>query len=848
MFDSWKLKDFKPGEGAKQGAFKEQFLMKEWIDVEVPGDVHKALIKAGKIKDPFYDKNELDCFWMEEREWWYRNQFMYKRSALQLDERLLLIFHGLDTYATVWLNGEKLGTHENMFRPAVFDVSKHIRTNGTNTLALCFQPPLEHVKEVQAPVWGPPRKQQEKRNVMRKAQFGYGWDWGPHLPTIGIWRSVELKREHQATIKAVHFATDEINQKKDNAIVSVKVEVERFAGNEPLEVAITLISPDDAKKIFEKTITLSGSEKDVVKKESISIKQPKLWWTHDLGKPYLYTLKVELLKDNKELEKIEQKVGIRTLELDQSSDTEGKGTRFFRFVLNGVAIFAKGANWIPADSFVGSLTAKRYEQLLAAACNANMNMLRVWGGGIYEHDAFYEICDRMGLLIWQDFMFACAPYPEDNTVFVGEIRAEVRYQVERLRSHPCMALWCGNNENQMIHHRVAMFQKHNNPLPGLLYYDKIIPEIVQELDGYVPYWPGSPWGGAQPNSMDEGDVHDWYVWHGSPIKDEDWEKIRNNRPSGPTPEDVSFIHYAEDMGRFISEFGMHASPVYETLRRCVPADQLYHHSPSMDHHNKDNPKNKGDNLMLTVTGLPKDLKEYIDFSMISQAEGLKFGIEHFRRRKPHCSGSIIWQFNDCWPVLSWSIMDYYGFGKAGYYYTKRVYSPVMASFKALDDGSVELWITNDTLQKVEDTITIQLGTFDKGKVWEEKLKFQVPANFSQVVWKGDGKQIVAKDDQYLAVRSHGKCFPANRHFFAAIKDLKRKVIPPEVKITAKGRHELLVHLNASAYTYYINLTVPDENTHFSDNYFDLVKRENCTVVVTNKKIQLKPEMISVGWR
>ena len=848
MFGSWKLKDFKPGEGVKQSAFKEHFSTKEWIDVSVPGDVHKALIKAGRIKDPFYDKNELDCFWMEESEWWYRNQFMYKQNPLQPDERLLLIFYGLDTYATVWLNEEKLGTHENMFRPAIFDVSKHIHTDQQNTLAICFEPPLEHVKDIPAPSWGPPRKQQAKRNVMRKAQFGYGWDWGPHLPTIGIWRTVEIKRERQAAIKGIHFATVEINQKKDNAIVSVKVEVERFAGNEPLEIAITLVSPDDTKKVFEKSINLNSKGKNLIKEESISVKQPKLWWTHDLGKPYLYTLKVKLLKDNKELGNIEQKVGIRTLKLDQSPDQDEKGTYFFRFVLNGVPIFSKGANWIPADSFVGSLTAERYEQLLTAACDANMNMLRVWGGGIYEHDAFYEICDRIGLLIWQDFMFACAPYPEDNPVFIEEVRAEVCYQVKRLRSHPCMALWCGNNENQMIYHRVAMFREHNNPLPGLLYYDKIIPEIVQKLDGYVPYWPGSPWGGIQPNSMEEGDVHDWYVWHGSPLKDEDWERLRKIRSSGPTPEDVSFVHYAEDMGRFISEFGMHASPVYETLRRCMPVDQLYHHSPSMDHHNKDNPKNKGDNLMLTVTGLPKDLKEYIDFSMISQAEGLKFGIEHFRRRKPHCSGALIWQFNDCCPVLSWSIMDYYGFGKAGYYYTKRVYAPILASFKALDDSSVELWITNDTLQKVEDTIMIQLGTFDKGKTWEEKLKVQVPANSSQVVWRGSGKQIVAQPDHYLTVRSKGKYFPVNRHFFVAVKNLKRKVVPPKVKITANGKHELLIHLNAPAYVYYINLTVSDENTHFSDNYFDLIAGENCIVVANNKKIQLKPEMVSVGWR
>jgi beta-mannosidase len=496
---------------------------------------------------------------------------------------------------------------------------------------------------------------------------------------------------------------------------------------------------------------------------------------------------------------------------------------------------------------VGGLTAEHYEMLLVAARDANMNMLRIWGGGIYEYDAFYELCNRLGILIWQDFMFACAPYPQDDPDFVDEVRAEVRYQVKRLRNHPSMALWCGNNENQMIHHWVTSGQGQPVSLLGALYYDEIMPQIVQELDGFTPYWPGSPYGGPQPNSTVEGDVHDWHVWHGFPV-DGIIEDIGEFLASGPKPEDVSFVHYAKDMGRFISEFGMHASPVYETLRRCIPADQLYHHSPSMDHHNKDNPKNKGDDLMLTVTGLPRDLDEYIDFSMIAQAEGLKFGIEHFRRRKPHCSGTLFWQFNDCWPVLSWSVLDYYGFGKAGYFYVKRAYAPVLASFRQLEDGVVELWITNDTLQDVSDTIEVQLGVFAKGAVWEERRQVRVPANSSQVVWRGEAQQVVAQPDHYLVVRSQGRCFPANRHFFAAVKDLERPVVEPEISISSRDKHELLVDVHAPVYLYYVHLTVPDEHTHFSDNYFDLAAGETCVVVVTNRTIPLTPDMVSVGWR
>jgi beta-mannosidase len=848
MFGPFKLKDFAPGEGIALGAFAGQFDTGDWIDVPVPGDVHQALIAAGRIPDPFYDRNELDCAWVEEREWWYRSRFTVHQAPLQPDERLLLVFHGLDTYVTIWLNGEELGRHGNMFRPAVFDVSRSVRTDGPNTLALCFEPPLDHVSDVPALSWGPVGGEETKRNLMRKAQFGFGWDWGPRLPTIGIWRPVELCRQRQAAIQGVHFATLDVDQRQDRALVSVKVDVERFAGDQPLEIALALVPPGEAQAIAGQTLALTGSGPHLVAEATIPVEHPSLWWTHDLGEPSLYTLQVNLRQDGSDLEHVQQQVGIRTLELDQSPDPDEPGTHFFRFVLNGVPIFARGANWIPASSFVGTLTAEDYEQLLTAARDANMNMLRVWGGGIYEHDAFYACCDQLGVLVWQDFMFACAPYPEDDPGFVDEVRAEARYQVRRLRNHPSLALWCGNNENQMIHHWTAIFQQQKQPLPGLLYYDEIIPEVVRELDGHTPYWPGSPYGGPQPNSMAEGDVHDWHVWHGFPLSDEVPANLAELFASGPTPEDVSFVHYAEDVGRFISEFGMHASPVYETLRRCMPSDQLYHHSPAMDHHNKDNPKNKGDNLMLTVTGLPKDLEEYIDFSMIAQAEGLKFGIEHFRRRKPHCSGTLIWQLNDCWPGLSWSILDYYGFGKAGYFYVKRVYAPVLASFKAVDDGQIELWLTNDLRHEVTDTLVIQLGTFAGGTVWEEQLQVRVPPNSSQVVWRAGTQRVTARPDHYLAVRSQDEVVPANRHFFAPVKDLERPVVEPEVTISSRGEHELLVYVHAPAYLYYVHLIVPDEHTRFSDNYFDLVAGESRTIVVTNQAIPLTPDMVSVGWR
>jgi len=836
MFDRATLKDFAPGEGVAAGAFAESFVVDDgWIEVPIPGDVHRALLASGRIENPFYDRNEEKCRWIEDREWWYRLVFDGPEQPLAPDERLLLVFQGLDTFATLWLNGEKLGSHQNMFHEAVFDVSQRARPGEPNTLALCFDRPLDHAGADAPDQWG----RNPERAGMRKAQFGFGWDWGPRLPTVGIWRPVELKREQGAAISGVHFYTLDIDRSGNRAAVAVRVGAERFAADGPLNVSVTLTGPAPLPAA-EQSLLLDGEGSQLEATAHLTVDKPRLWWTHDLGETALYDLCVVLEQNGAELARHQSRVGIRTLELDQSPDPDEPGTRFFRFVLNGVPIFARGANWIPADSFVGAIPPERYENLIFAARDANMNMLRVWGGGIYEHEAFYDLCDRLGLLVWQDFMFACATYPEEPPNFVAEVEAEARYQVLRLRSHPCLALWCGNNENQWIHDR-AFWDRAGEKVPGSLYYDGILPHAVSELDGRTPYWPGSPYGGSDHNDRRQGNVHNWEVWHGN-FPRRFGEEARRD----PTPENVSYIRYAEDTGRFISEFGMHASPVLETLRRTIPEDQLYHHSPSMDHHNKDEPKDKCDNLMLSITGLPGSLEEYIDFSMTSQAEGLKFGIEHFRRRKPHCSGTLFWQLDDCWPVLSWSVLDYYGFGKAGYYYVRRAYAPVLASFKVLPEGAVELWITNDTLSEIEDEATVRLRTFSGEVVWEESLSIRMAAHDNKPIRCWERNEVQRGADRYLSVRSTTGLFSPNRHFFAAIKDLRLASEEPELELVPVSPHELRADIRARTYAHFVHLIVPDATVRFSDNYFDLEPGESRTVSVTNGEGDLRPEMITLG--
>lgn len=809
----WKLCDFAPGDGLSAGAHAPSYADNDWLEISVPGDVHRTLIDAGRIPDPFYGPNETECAWMESREWWYRVHFDGAAS------RQRLTFHGLDTFATVYLNGTQVGEHHNMFRPAVMDVDLMA---GRNTLAVRFDPPLERIKDKTLSAWG----RNPERTAMRKAQFGYGWDWGPRLPTIGIWRPVELTPvTGSVTISGVHFYT--LDVRDGRAAVGVRIDLER-----PAEApARIVLSTREGKTVAAADVHVAGDRATAY----LSVDYPRLWWTHELGEPYLYRLSVTLGEQT-----CSQDVGIRTLTLDQSPDPNERGTRFFRFVLNGVPIFAKGADWVPCDAFVGAISPGRYTRLLQQARDANMTMLRIWGGGLYEHDQFYAECDRLGILVWQDFMFACAMYPEDDPDFVAEVDAEARYQIRRLRSHACLALWCGNNENQWLHER-RYWDQAALPAYGALYYDTILPRAVAELDGRTPYWPGTPYGGSDHNSREQGNVHNWEVWHGNVPRRFGEQPLRDNTPAG-----VSYRRYAEDSGRFISEFGMHAAPVAETLWTVIPPEERYLHSPMLDWHNKDNPKNKGDNLLLATTGLPTDIEQYILYSQIAQAEGLKFGIEHFRRRKPHCSGTLVWQLNDCWPVLSWSVVDYYGVPKASYHYLRRVYAPVLASFKDVENG-LELWLTNDLAVEVSDTILLRMGTFSGDVHREESLAVSIRAGASACVWRLSQSRL--SPERYMHVSSESGLFPDNRHFSVDYKDLQREPVAPRLRVHVRDAHALEVELAAPSdgYVYFAHLVSRYPTTRFSDNYVDLLPGATRTLQVVDPEHTLQPDALRAGW-
>ena len=838
---AWRVRDFAAGEadiGQVQAAGTDG---PEWIDVALPDDIYLALHRAGRLPDPFYGDNEAACAWVQHRAWWWVCAFT--PPAVPPGEGLRLLLRGLDTFASIYLNGMLLGRSSNMFCEVAFDIGTLVTPGGANHLAICFEPASAAAAVVgaQLPAWPiiSDAILATKRNYIRKAQFGWGWDWAPCLPTVGIWQPVELHVQRAARLASVRFSTQRL---APAAAVRVDVEIDEAAGgaHAGLQAEITLQAPG-GQVAATRLVAVQGGTLSA----SFDIENPALWWTPELGGQPLYTLTVGLLDERGTLDSAMQRVGLRTIELDVSDDPDQAGTSFFRFVLNGVPIFARGACWVPASSFVGAVKDADYRRLVAAAAAANMNMLRVWGGGVYEPQAFYDACDELGILVWQDFMFACAPYPQDDPAFVDNVRAELHYQVKRLRSHACLALWCGNNESQALHGFLNRMQGRQDALPGALFYTDIMPAIVAELDPATPYWPGSPTGGPSDNSMRAGDVHSWTVWHGlPPVPDMDPVGGVDRSPAG-----VSYTRYAEEMGRFVSEFGIQAAPSMQTLRRSLPPGALALGSAALLSRIKDKPEEKVDAMLLPVTGLPRTLEDYVDYTQIVQAEGLKFGIEHLRRRKPHCSGALIWQFNDCWPGVSWSILDYYGFGKAAYYYTARAYAPVLASFRQAD-GMIELWITNDTAQPVSATAVIELAHFTDGPLWTVPCAFTMPAGGSCLIWqKAAADMGGAPGCVVLTVRAADDIFPANRLFFAPLKDLNLPAgAPPAVSISTAAAGTLTIDLTAHAYLQCVHILAPHGWLRYSDNFFDMRAGETRRITIHDPASLLTEADVTVASR
>ena len=614
-----------------------------WLSAQVPGCVHTDLIRHKLMPDPFWGDNERKLQWIEEEDWLYRTEFAVPAALLKRGH-VELVFDGLDTLAIIKLNGRELARTENMFTGYRYDVASQLKPKG-NTLEIKFLNPMAHIRARQRP--DDLREWNDAiggSSYIRKEQCSFGWDWGPRFATSGIYLPVYLE------------AWDE------NRIESVRVIQNHEAKSVTLDFEpVTLTGAGE----FRGTISLKGKAVTAFSGLTAKIADPQLWWPNGSGAQPLYDVRLELVVDGHVADVWEKRIGLRTIVLDRHADAFGES---FQFVVNGKAIFAKGANWIPAHSFVTEAGHSLYNDLLTSAVEAHMNMLRVWGGGIYEKEEFYDLCDEKGLLIWQDFMFACALYPgtpED----LASIKTEAEYQVKRLAHRASLALWCGNNEIEQMPQEIVKTPERKKAYEDIFY--SVLPAAVEKFDGTTPYWPCSPHNpeGYEKGHNNEraGDCHFWDVWHArKPVK-----------------------RYEEMNFRFCSEFGMQSYSSPEVAATYCRPENFNVFGPEMENHQK----NGAGNLIILdyvsrLYQFPKNYATLAYLSQLNQAYCMKFGIEHFRRSMPRTMGALYWQINDCWPVASWSSIEFGGRWKALQYESRRFFAPALVSAHVPGDETI----------------------------------------------------------------------------------------------------------------------------------------------------------------
>ena len=618
----------------------------------VPGTIHTDLLKNHLISDPFYSDNELKLSWVPECDWIYHTKFSFKSST---KNNIDLVFDGIDTISEIYLNDIKLGGTDNMFVTHRYNV-KNILKASDNELRVVLKSPTRFAASEEKKYGKLPVSLNSSRVYIRKAQYSFGWDWGPSFPTSGIWRKVYLEQWSDSRIENVTFNTISIN--KNSADVEVKIDT-KVLDKKDLALHVLL---SDGKIKYEEKISVTSSHSYKI---NFKVKEPKLWWPNGEGEQNLYLLTIKILYQEKVVDEVQKKVGIRTIELV----LKDKNKITFKFQVNNKNIYGKGVNWIPADAFLPRVKKEKYFELLSLAKQANINIVRVWGGGIYENDEFYNICDELGLLVWQDFMFACGSYPE-NDDFIENIKEEVSQNVLRLQHHASIALWCGNNENEWIWYQEQ--KSSYKKMPGYKIYHKIIPEILKRIDSKRSYWPSSPFGNDDdPNSFNSGNTHQWNIWSR-------W---------------IDYNEVVNDKSLFVTEFGFQGPANKNTFEKCLPVDNRNISNQIFEHHNKqiEGPER----IIKFLSGhlpIKTEWDDYLYLAQLNQAFALKTCLEHWRTNQ-QTNGSIIWQLNDCWPVSSWAIVDSDMQSKLSYHFVKQSFAPQLIYFK--NDGiSIKINLLN----------------------------------------------------------------------------------------------------------------------------------------------------------
>lgn len=818
----------------------------DWIPAVVPGGVHESLIAAGKLDHPYRDLHEKDCAWVEERSWWYRAKCEAPEPSANGD--IVLDFTGVDTVATVWINGRQVAEHASQFRPLEVPLAS---TSGVVEILIRCDPPLHGLPQPEVTVEAARKFQQMtggdredgesisdtlpedlSMTLRRKAFDSWGWDFAPRVPSIGLTGEVFLTVRPAPRLD--HASWQTLSLTEDSASCRLTVEGEGLGAEDRVRYRLT--SP--AGSVAAEGAAKANGSGEIV--ADVEVPDPDLWWTHDLGAPALYQLDVELEHAGKTADTRSLTVGIRTIRIDETPDEEGG--RRFQFVLNGQPTFARGANWVPADMLTGSVTREIRENLLTLARDAGMTMIRVWGGGYYEPDEFYELCDQLGLLVWQDFMFTSVEYPDDDPDLRAEVEAEASYQVKRLSSHPSLAVWAGNNEAHAMHDMIWQGEERSGW--GGYFYDDLLPRTVNEHGAGVPYRRGSPDGTIDStNGVLDGDRHAWEVWHGEDIG------------AGPAPEELGeagknhFWRYSQDQGRFISEFGICSIPEMVTLDRWVtepiqPWDQQFLHRV------KDNPKDKIMGLLSFEAGTTSQdgMAAQTIASQMVQAEGLAYGIAHYRRRQPICSGTLVWQLNEPWPGLSWSLIDFEGLPKPAWYAVRDAFAPVVASLRQESSGApVEVWVTNSAVREWAGTLTARLRKFSGETDSEREVEVHIPAGESRKV-----AELPVPDDPrsvYAQVRDGKGRIPTARLFLDHLKNLPIEgTVTSDVRAEpddiAAGRAYVTVRAEES-FAYAVRVQPLSPENRFDAAYFDLAPGESRTITVRGLTQGFDPSDIAV---
>ncbi|MGX7826634.1 glycoside hydrolase family 2 protein [Actinokineospora sp. 24-640] len=654
------------------------------VPAAVPGSTHLDLLAAGLIADPYLDEVEADLAWTHRADWQYRTEFT--ASAAAPGERVELAFDGLDTVATVSLNGTVVGSTVNMHRSYRFDVTALVR-EGANELAVDFGSALAHAERVEAELGWRDHVYPHPFNMIRKMACAFGWDWGPDLQTAGIWKPVRLERWHTARLATVR----PLVTVDDDGTGRVRVHADVERADEDAELTLTAT----VSGITVAATVPPGETGAVVE---VEVPDAPLWWPAGYGEQPLFELEVTLTGGDA----YRRRVGFRTITVDTAPDEVGTP---FTFVVNGKPVFAKGANWIPDDHFLTRVTRERLARRVDQAVAANMNMLRIWGGGIYETEDFYDVCDERGVLVWQDFPFSCSSYAEEEPLW-SEVEAEARENVARLTPHPSLALWNGNNENLWGFVEWGWPEQLQGKTWGLRYYTELLPAIVAELDPTRHYAPGSPYspGDIHPNDEDHGTRHEWEVWNR-----EDYTRYRAHVP------------------RFCSEFGFQGPPTWATLTDWVHDAPMTPTSPGFLLHQKAEDGNgKLDRGLAPHLPIPAGFADWHWATQLNQARAVQFGVEHFRSWWPRTAGALVWQLNDCWPVTSWAAIDGDERPKPLYYALRRAFAPRLLTIQPRD-GVPALIAVNDTDEPWAGELLLRRLTLTGETVAEASLPLEVAA-------------------------------------------------------------------------------------------------------------------------